>query len=316
MHIQGTVIETTGRNHVIESNGRQYKCVLRGKMRTGQTKSTNPVAVGDIVEIDIIDNQKKTGIITKIYERQNCIIRKSSNLSKTSHIIAANVSSVIVLFTLRDPLTTTVFLDRLLVAAESYDIPPVIVFNKCDIYNKTELTQILELKEIYEDVGYNCIISSVTEKINLEAVKSCLKDNTTVIVGHSGTGKSSMINSIEPGIKLRVGEISEYHRSGKHITTFARMIKLSFGGYIIDTPGIKGFGLVDIKKEEIYHFFPELFERSKDCKYYNCTHLHEPGCAVVGSVEKGNIAYLRYRSYLNMVLDDDDKHRQKSTDIF
>jgi ribosome biogenesis GTPase / thiamine phosphate phosphatase len=310
---RGLVIRTTGKKHQVRAGKEIYDCTLKGKFRIQGIRSTNPVAVGDIVEFEKEDDN--TGLITAICERKNQILRKSSNLSKETHIIAANIDQAVIVYTFKDPHTTTVFLDRLLVAAESYSLPAYIVFNKIDLYSEEETKIIKELRNLYEKIGYKTVACSVKENINLGAVRNILKDNINVILGHSGAGKSSLINTIQPGLNLKTGEISDYHKTGKHITTYARMLELSFGGYIIDTPGIRGFGLVNIKTEEIYHFFPEIFALSTKCRYYNCTHLHEPDCEVMNALEKGEIAWSRYKSYLNMVLDENDKHRQKDLGI-
>lgn len=303
----GTIIQSTGASQIVDSDGKIYACTIRGKLRLEGFKSTSPVAVGDIVDFELINESK--GIITKIHERKNCIIRKSTNLSKASHVIAANIDQAIFIFTLRNPVTTTVFLDRFLVAAESYSIPTIIIFNKIDIYREEEFNEIAAIMATYDEIGYKIIETSLTKKHNIDAVKEILKDKVSLISGHSGVGKTSLINTIVPDYKLKIADISDSHHSGRHTTTFAQMLPLPFGGFIIDTPGIRGFGIIDIKKEEIYHFFPEFFKISKDCKYYNCTHINEPGCAVKYAVEEGEIAWSRYRSYLNIISDEDDKHR-------
>jgi ribosome biogenesis GTPase / thiamine phosphate phosphatase len=312
--IKGRVIKTTGNIHTVETDSGVYSCSLKGNFRIKGIRSTNPVAVGDYVEFDI--EQDNLGIIKKIYERKNCIVRKSSNLSKDNHIIASNIDQALILFTIKKPVTTTVFLDRLLVGAESYSIKPIIIFNKIDLYLNEELKDLNRLRDIYEKIGYKVIDLSLKTGFNLEKIKQILKEKTNVIIGHSGVGKSSLVNNIEPGYNLKVGKISDFHQSGIHITTYAQMIQLSNGGNIIDTPGIRGFGIFDIKSEEISHFFPEFFEKSKLCKYYNCTHIHEPDCAVINAIENGEISYSRYRSYLNMMLDENDKHRQKDVNIY
>lgn len=305
----GKVIQTTGANHLIEFDGDVYSCTIKGKLRLKGYKSTNPLAVGDVVDFEAED--EKTGVIVKIHERKNCIIRKSTNLSKETHIIASNIDQAVILFTLRNPETTTVFLDRFLAAAESYSIPVIIVFNKTDIYRPEEFDALAEIMATYDEIGYKIILSSVEKNKNIDAISEVLKGKTSVISGHSGVGKTSLINALSPGLQLKTAIISESHQSGKHTTTFAQMFKLPLGGYIIDTPGIRGFGLVQLKKEEIYHYFPEIFAMSHNCKYQNCTHINEPECAVKKAVEEGNIAYSRYKSYLNIFLDEDDKHRVK-----
>jgi ribosome biogenesis GTPase / thiamine phosphate phosphatase len=305
----GRVIQTTGANHIVDVEGQEINCSIKGKLRLKGYRSTNPVAAGDYVDVELLD--EKNGVIAKIRERNNCIVRKSTNLSKETHVLASNIDRGLFIFTLKNPETTTVFLDRFLVAAESYSIPVTIVFNKVDIYSKEEIIELAEIMATYDMAGYHIISTSVTKNSNLHLVKEILCDKTTVIAGHSGVGKSSLINAIAPGFNLKTASISDSHSSGKHTTTFAKMLKLPFGGYIIDTPGIRGFGLVHLKREEIYHYFKEIFEFSHKCRFQNCTHVNEPDCAVKKAVDDGEIAFSRYKSYLNIVLDDDDKHRNK-----
>lgn len=314
INYKGLVIQTTGRNHIVKYENRYINCSLKGKLRIKGIRSTNPLAVGDIVDFQLQDESE--GVIFRINPRKNCILRKSSNLSKETHVIAANIDSLMVFFTLRDPITTLVFLDRILVAAESYSIPTIIIFNKSDQYSDEEIIEIENLRRLYEDIGYKTFICSVKEKYNIDLIRDNVTGKINMITGHSGVGKSSFINSLNPMLNLKTGEISAYHKSGKHITTFARMHEINEDTFIIDTPGIRGFGLVDIKKEEISHFFPEIFKISNECKYYNCTHIHEPDCAVLNAVNKNVISISRYKSYLNMVLDENDKHRQKDLGLF
>jgi ribosome biogenesis GTPase len=266
-------------------------------------KSTNPVAVGDIVQVN------DENVIVDIEDRKNYIIRKASNLSKQSHIIAANVDQAILIATINYPVTTTVFIDRFLAAAEAYRIPVSIVFNKTDRYDDRHMQELEELRQVYENIGYATYKISAKKDEDFKVIKDLLKDKVTVIAGHSGVGKSTLINRLEPGINLKTAEISDYHKTGKHTTTFAEMHKLSFGGYIIDTPGIRGFGLYHIEKNELYHFFRDIFAHSKKCKYHNCLHINEPGCAVKAAVEEGKIALSRYNSYLNIYFDDSGKYR-------
>jgi len=305
----GTVIQSTGSNYLVKSDDETHICVIRGKLRLKGFKSTNPVAVGDVVDFE--EEEQDLAVIKRIHERKNCIVRKSTNLSRISHVLASNVDQAVFVFTLREPDTTTVFLDRFLVAAESYNIPALIIFNKSDIYSEKEFPDIAELMAGYNEIGYRVELSSVKTGFNLDKIKSLFANKTSIIAGHSGVGKSSLINAIAPGINLKTAELSETHLSGKHTTTFAKMLELPFGGFVIDTPGIRAFGIVELKKEEIYHFFPEIFEFSKSCKYYNCLHINEPECAVKDAVEDGSIPWWRYKSYLNIVLDENDKHRVK-----
>ncbi|HOZ29705.1 MAG TPA: ribosome small subunit-dependent GTPase A [Bacteroidales bacterium] len=305
----GRVIQSTGSVHSVECDGLIYSCTAKGKLRLKSYRSTNPLSVGDIVDFE--DSDKISGVINAIHERENCIIRKSTNLSKETHIIASNIDQAIIMFTLQKPVTTTVFLDRFLIAAESYSIPCIILINKTDIYNSDELKKTTKLSSEYNNIGYRTIEISVENKINLDTVADALKNKISLIAGHSGTGKTSLINSLAPEYNLKTDLISDYHLSGKHTTTFASMLKLPFGGYVIDTPGIMGFGLVNLKKEELYHYFPEIFKFSANCKYYNCTHISEPDCAVKKALEKNKISLSRYKSYLNVFFEDDDKHRVK-----
>lgn len=306
---KGLVIKSTGSWYTVrEETGEFLQCKIRGKIRMHGIKNTNPVAVGDIVEYEFIQADS-TGVITSIDKRKNYIIRKSSNLSKQSHIIAANIDQSMIIVTLDYPKTTTEFIDRFLVTSEAYQIPAIIVFNKIDLYNESMMNELYELEKIYCDAGYRCIRSSVIKKINLDDIQNILKDKKTVIVGNSGVGKSSLINTLDKNIDLKIGMVSDYHKAGKHTTTFAQMYKFNFGGYIIDTPGIKGFGLIDLYDEEIYHFFPEIFSVAKDCKYHNCLHVKEPNCAVKEAVKEGKISNSRYNNYLSILLNEDKKYR-------
>lgn len=270
---------------------------------------TNPVAVGDVVEIEFMEGQE-TGVICKIWPRKNYIIRKSINLAREAHILAANVDQAFLMVTLRDPTTFSMFIDRFLVSAEAYKIPASLIFNKIDIYQEEDIRQMAEWVQIYTRAGYPCHELSVKKSIGTEAFLANLSDKISVISGNSGVGKSSLINALIPGSRLKTGTISSHHLAGKHTTTYPEMIELPGGGYIIDTPGIRGFGTVDIGKEELYHFFPDLFRVSSGCKYHNCSHSHEPDCAVIRAVEGGEISLMRYNNYLNMLNEDDEKYRK------
>jgi len=288
--------------------GEVYECRMKGKFRIKGIKSTNPVAVGDYVSFEL--GKDDANVITGIENRKNFLVRKSINLSKQSHILAANVDQALLIVTINYPTTSTVFIDRFLVSTKAYDIPVTIVFNKFDTYSDAEKEKLAELIEIYDSIGYKCIITSATEGINIKKVASVLKDKVTVLSGHSGVGKTTLINHIDPTLDLRTGEISEMHKQGKHTTTFAEMFFLRDGGSIIDTPGIRGYGLINMEKEELYHFFPEIFEESHNCKFHNCTHVHEPKCAVIEAVEDGRISESRYESYLSLMTEDEnDKYR-------
>jgi len=307
---KGIVSKSTGSWYtVIDSENRKLVlCTIRGKFRTKGIKSTNPVAVGDHVEYFIPENSE-TGVIKNILGRKNYMVRKSTNLSKQTHIIAANIDQAVLMVTLKNPVTYPIFIDRFLITAEAYEIPAKLIFNKIDLYNDKEKQQLNDYIEAYNLAGYECIQTSVNQTINIDKVEQLLHNKTTLIAGNSGVGKSSLINLIDPALNLKTNEISNYHKSGKHTTTFAEMFELTIGGKIIDTPGIRGFGLYDIDKDELFHYFPEIFTASKNCKFYNCTHIHEPGCAVKISVEQGKIHPMRYNNYINILLDKETKHR-------
>ncbi|GAB2766211.1 ribosome small subunit-dependent GTPase A [Actinomadura fibrosa] len=316
--IEGLVYKSTGSWYLVKTDaGEFYQCRIKGKFRIKGIKSTNPVAVGDRVEFKPEDSseENKQGVITKIKDRENYIIRKSVNLSKQTHIIAANVDQAFLFITLNNPPTFTTFIDRFLVTAEAYDIKAILLFNKIDTYNDDELTEVKYLAAMYRSIGYECLgISAKTGK-NIEKVKEMMKGKTSMISGHSGTGKSTLINAIEPSLDLKTMHISEQHRQGQHTTTFAEMFDLGIGARIIDTPGIKGFGVVDIEKEELGDYFPEFFARKQDCKFYNCLHLEEPKCAVKEALEAGEIPWSRYKSYLQIMKgEDDQQYRMENYD--
>lgn len=307
---KGLIIKSTGSFYSVKDSetGALVTCNIRGKLRIKGIKSTNPVAVGDMVEYDFSE-EYETGVIKNILARKNYIIRKSTNLSKQTHIIAANLDQAIIVVTIAFPVTYSIFIDRFLITAEAYEIPAKIIFNKTDLYNDKQTEELNKLIYIYESAGYECIATSVKNQTNINEVNSLLKNKISLLAGNSGVGKSSLINLIDSSLNLKTSEISDSHKSGKHTTTFAEMFELSMGGYIIDSPGIRGFGLHDINKEELFHFFPEIFKISKNCKYNNCTHVHEPGCAIKDAVEGGSVSLLRYENYLSILFGDDSKHR-------
>lgn len=311
---KGIVIKSTGSWYTVKtSEGEIIDCRIKGNFRIKGIRSTNPIAVGDQVELTVMQEDSnaeglQVGLINNIIERKNYIIRKSPNLSKESHIIAANIDQAFLIVTISQPLTSTTFIDRFLVSAEAYRIPCRLIFNKIDLYQDEQLQKMESMIAVYEKIGYICLKVSATENTGMDTLKEMIKDKTNVFSGHSGVGKSTIINSLQPGIGLKTGNISEAHHSGKHTTTYSEMISLDFGGYIIDTPGIKGFGLLEMEKEEISHYFPEMFQLLNDCQYYNCTHTHEPGCAVKKAVAEGEIAESRYDTYLGL-LDGDEKYR-------
>jgi len=305
----GVVVKSTGSWYTVRTEKDQLiNCRIKGKFRLSGIKSTNPVTVGDIVDIEIEKNNEN-GIIFNIHDRKNYIIRKSVKLSKQTHIIAANIDQAFLLVTLKDPQTFTSFIDRFLATAEAYSITAIILFNKIDIYNKKLLAQKQHLEKIYKSVGYECLDISAKENININKLKTLMKDRVNMFSGHSGVGKSTLINKISPELNLKTAEISTLHKQGQHTTTFAEMFKLPFGGYIIDTPGIKGFGVVDFDEEEIGDFFPEMFALKNKCKFNNCLHTNEPSCAIKNAVEDGEIAHSRYNSYLQLLAGEDENYR-------
>lgn len=305
---KGIVIKSTGSWYYVKYNDKIIHCKLRGIFKTKGFRTTNPVAVGDYVEFDYQDDGIH-GIIKKISDRKNFLVRKSTNLSKQSHIIAANIDYAFLIATISKPITYPMFIDRYLIACEANNIKPVLIFNKIDIYNNAEKEKLNNLIKIYQSIGYHCIQISVKENINIDKVKTYIDKKTIVMSGNSGVGKSSLINLLEPGLKLKTTEISDSHEQGRHTTTFAEMHKIG-EGYIIDTPGIKGFGFVNINEENLNLYFPEMLKLKKQCKFNNCTHTHEPDCAVKTAVENNQIDSLRYNNYLSILAGDDDKHRQ------
>lgn len=310
--MQGTVYKSTGSWYSVKSEtGEFYDCRIKGRFRLQGIKSTNPVAVGDRVLFRLETMGDETvGHIEEIEPRTNYIVRKSVNLSKQTHIIAANVDQVFLLVTLENPKTYTIFIDRFLATAEAYDIPCILLFNKTDACGPELRASVSEMARHYREIGYECLEISAKTGIHVEAVRELMIGKTSMFAGNSGVGKSTLINRIEPGLDLRTSETSEYHRQGQHTTTFAEMYDLSFGARIIDTPGIKGFGLVDMEPEEIGDYFPEIFALKSQCKFNNCLHLDEPRCAVKEALENGEIWESRYRSYVQMVTGEEASYRQ------
>lgn len=307
--MHGLIIKNTGSWYTVKTDdGRIVESKVKGNFRLKGIRSTSPVAVGDYV--DIIMNAEGTALISAIDDRKNYIIRKASNLSKQSQIIAANLDLALLVITIKQPETSTTFIDRFLAGAEAYRVPVVLVFNKTDLLNDDERCYQQQMVTLYETIGYPCIEISAETGMGIDQLQTHLKQKVTLVSGNSGVGKSTLINAIIPHADQRTAEISNAHGTGMHTTTFSEMIELTEGGYLIDTPGIKGFGTFDIEREELTSYFKEIFNFSKDCRFNNCTHTHEPGCAVIQAVENHYISASRYQSYLNMLEDkDDSKYR-------
>lgn len=308
--MKGLVIKNTGSWYTVKTDdGSTIESKIKGNFRLKGIRSTNPVAVGDHVEI--VTNQEGTAFITAIDDRRNYIIRKSQNLSKQSHILAANVDQAFLIVTVSHPQTSTTFIDRFLASAEAYSVPVVLVFNKCDILNEEEKHYQKMMMELYRTIGYDCFEIAAKSGEGVDELRKNLPGKITLLSGNSGVGKSTLINQILPGANLRTAEISDAHDTGMHTTTFSEMLEIPGGGYIIDTPGIKGFGTFDMEPGELTSYFREIFNFSKDCRFNNCTHTHEPGCAVLKAVKEHYISASRYQSYLSMLEDkDENKYRE------
>ena len=308
--MKGLVIKNTGNAYTVRlEDGSDIECRVKGSFRLKGIRSTSPVVVGDNVQVDF--NPDDVSYITKIFDGKHYIIRRASNLSKLVHILAANIDQALLFVTVKSPETTTVFIDRFLVSAEAYRVPAYIVFNKIDLYDEDDLEYVDALVHLYQTIGYTCLKSSLTDNIGLDELKDIVKDKVSLLAGHSGVGKSLFINVVTgDDYKREVGDISTYHQMGMHTTTFSEMIEIEGGGFIIDTPGIKGFGTVNMIKEEVSHYFPEIFKFSHKCFYNNCMHINEPRCAVTKAVEEHYISESRYRSYLNILGDiEEGKYR-------
>lgn len=307
--MKGKVIKSTGSWFIVRAENKELlQCKIKGKFRIQGIKTTNPVAVGDEVEVE---QTQKTDypVITKIYPRRNYIIRKSVNLSKEAHILASNIDQAMLFVTLAYPETSLSFIDRFLITAEAYKIPCILIFNKIDLYDDEILEDLAAYQMMYEALSIKCLSTSASEAIGLEDVKLLLKDKTTMISGHSGVGKSTLINALDPALDIRTDEISEIHLQGKHTTTFAELHELDFGASIIDTPGVRGFGLVYFEKEELRYLFPEFTPYAEGCKFSNCMHINEPKCAVKQAVEEGELFETRYENYLQFVEDVEENQK-------
>jgi len=308
----GLVYKSTGSWYTVKTeDGQVFECRIKGKFRMQGIKSTNPIAVGDMVDFELDQSADAAiGVINNIHDRKNYIIRKSVNLSKQTHIIASNIDVVFLLVTINNPPTTTSFIDRFLVTAEAYDVPTVLVFNKIDTYDEAMQDEQMYLEYIYSQIGYKCLRVSAIEKKGLEELEKMMEGKVSMFSGHSGVGKSTLVNAIEPNLNLKTKTISEQSMQGQHTTTFAEMYDLSFDAKIIDTPGIKGFGIVDMDPAEVSDYFPEFFRLKDQCKFNNCLHKDEPHCAVKKALEENKIAWSRYNSYLKILEGDDENYRQ------
>jgi ribosome biogenesis GTPase len=309
----GKVLKSTGKWYIVElSDGSTVNCRVRGKFKLDNLKTTNPIAVGDTVDVDELADNEGNRVITEIHTRTNYIVRKSTNLSKQMHILASNVDRAYLLVTLHSPTTQLAFIDRFLVAAESFRIPTTILFNKVDLYSAEDLEYLNALVFMYESIGYPCFKISANNQQSVDFIKSEITGKQVMISGHSGVGKSTLINAIDSKLAIKTGEISKAHQQGQHTTTFAEMHKITSGGYIIDTPGIRAFGIVDLEKDHLSHYFPEMRELLGQCRFHNCKHLNEPSCAVKIAVENGSIYESRYISYMQLMEEDEHEVYRKN----
>lgn len=307
--MKALIYKSTGSWYVTKNKeGKQFNARIKGVFKISGLTSTNPIAVGDVVEMELENELENIATITSIYDRKNYIARISPHNKNQHHIVASNLDQSILFATIKDPKTSQGFIDRFLVSCESYHLPAIIVFNKADIYRKKELKKFEELKSIYETVGYKVFLASIVNNVGVNDVKSLLQDKITLLSGHSGVGKSSLINAIFPELNLKTKEVSDWSGKGMHTTTFAEMFDLTFGGKVIDTPGLREFGLVDIKRNELSHYFPEMRQRLYNCHFNNCMHINEPGCAIKKALSKGEIHADRYVSYLTILDTMEDKN--------
>lgn len=309
--MKGLVVKNTGSSYLVKTDeGLAVECIIKGNFRIKGLRSTNPIAVGDRVILG--EQTGETVYITEIEDRKNYIVRKPTNLSKQLHILAANIDLALLIVTLKSPTTNTTFIDRFLATAEAYRIPAHLLINKVDLYDAEDLEYMEALIQLYNAIGYPCTVISAKKDIGIDQLSSLMQGKISLLSGNSGVGKSTLINAIDPLHNARTGDISESHHKGMHTTTFSEMFELANGGYLIDTPGIKGFGTFDMKPEEVGHYFKEIFAASEECRFNNCTHTHEPGCAVLAAVKEHRISESRYTSYLSILNDEDDgKYREK-----
>ena len=307
--MRGIIIKSTGSWYQVldQESGKIYEARIRGKFKLIKTRLTNPLAVGDFVEFSL--EQDDIAWITKIEPRKNYLIRKSVNLSKEAHIIASNIDIGCILFTLKMPETSLGFLDRFLVCCEAYDIKPLILFNKADLLDREELEYAEDIATVYQSIGYDSLFVSSVSGLNMESLREILKDKTSVFFGHSGSGKSTLVNALNPEVNLKTGDISDIHLKGKHTTTFAQMHFWPFGGQVIDTPGVREFAMIDVEKEEIQHYFPEIFSISENCKFNNCLHINEPKCAVLDALEHEEILESRYATYIKLMEEAEEQNQ-------
>ena len=308
--MRGIVYKSTGNLYLVHTDSKEiYKCSIKGKFRSLGIKSTNPIAVGDQVNFEIINKKDFTGIINRIENRKNYIIRKSVNLSKFSHIIASNIDCCFLFVTPSNPITSSIFIDRILIATKSFGIDTIILFNKTDIYSKNDIKYIDNLRDIYSKIGHKCLNISVLKEININNIIEIMKDKISIFTGHSGVGKSSLVNLLDPSLNIKTAKVSKQNEKGQHTTTYAEMYDLNFGGRIIDSPGIKGFGLIDIEKNELGGYFSEFRLLQNDCKFNDCLHENEPKCAIKEAVVNGLISESRYKSYLSLLVNENKSFR-------
>lgn len=315
MAVKGKVLKSTGKWYIVElENGEIVNCRIRGKLRLDGLRTTNPISVGDVVSVndEIDEDGEGNRVITGFDKRRNYIVRKSTNLSKQMQMLAVNIDRAYLIVTLRSPETHLAFIDRFLVSAESFRIPVTLLFNKTDLYTEDDQEYADALCYMYENIGYPCVQISATEKKNIDFLREDVKGNQVMISGHSGVGKSTLINALDPNLDIRTGEISKSHQQGQHTTTFAEMHKVATGGYIVDTPGIRAFGITELEKSVMSHYFPEMRSRMSECKFNNCQHINEPKCAIKDAVESGEIDESRYATYLQLMEEDQNETYRKS----